>query len=180
MSLGFTFANRHSSGLGVVFNSKNRSISPAKRKNQYYIAGKDGYLDYNDETYDNRVITLEIKLLTNTLSDLRAKVRDVAYWLSGAGNLIFDDENDKAYNAKVFEAIDLEQLYLSGKCNVVFECEPFAQTPNFNQVIRTNVSPNTEIKPTAQGTQDTPCIIIIKNTGTIDITNIEIQRKAGI
>lgn len=178
--IGFTFNNKHSSTLGVIFKSQNRTITPAKRKNQYYVTGKDGYVDYGDETFENRFITVDINLLTNNMADLRAKARDVAYWLSGSGNLIFDDESDKAYVAKVFEAIDLEQLTTTGKSTIVFECEPFAQTPNFNQVIRTNVSPNTEIKPTAQGTQDTPCIIIIKNTGTIDITNIEIQRKAGI
>lgn len=178
--MGFTFNNKHSSDLGVIFKSQNRTIIPAKRKNQYYVTGKDGYVDYGDETFENRFITVDINLLTNNMADLRVKARDVAYWLSGSGNLIFDDENDKAYVAKVFEAIDLEQLTTTGKSTIVFECEPFAQTPNFNQVIETDVSPNTELTLTAQGTQDTPCIIIIKNTGTIDITNIEIQRKAGI
>ena len=137
--------NKHNSEFGVVFNSQNRTITPAKRKNQYYVNGRDGYLDFGDETFENRIITLEINLLTNNMTNLRQKVRDVAYWLSGSGNLIFDDENDKAYVAKVFEAIDLEQLTTTGKANITFECEPFAQTPNFNQSIKNNTTPNSEL-----------------------------------
>ena len=60
--------------------------------------------------------------------ELRENAREVADWLSGTGELIFDDEPDKYYMATIYEYIGIEQLHLLpyGGSEVTFECEPFA------------------------------------------------------
>lgn len=152
---------------------------PAKRSRQYEIEGRHGVVDFGDETYEMRDISIQIVIhgsLTHT--ELRQKVRDAAYWLSGSGNLVFDDEPEKAYTAKIISAISLEQFVTTGMATVVFRCQPFAQTPNFSQVVKTSTARPTLMTVTSGGTQDTPVRIIINNTGTTTIGSIELQRKA--
>lgn len=152
---------------------------PARRVRQYEVEGRHGVIDYGGETYEMRNISLKIVIFgSNTHEELRQKVRDVAFWLSGNGNLIFDDEPDKAYTAKVISQISLDQFVTTGMATVSFQCQPFAQTPNYSQ-INTNITTKpTTTTVTSSGTQDTPAIIIIKNIGTTTIGNIELQRKA--
>lgn len=152
---------------------------PAKRSRQYEVEGRHGVVDFGGEVYDMRDISIKIVIhgaLSHT--ELRQKIRDVAYWLSGSGNLIFDDEPEKAYTAKIISQISLEQFVTTGMATVVFRCQPFAQTPNYSQVVNTSTSRPTLLTVTSTGTQDTPARIIIKNIGTTTIGSIELQRKA--
>lgn len=179
--IGFTFANTHSSELGVYMKSVNRTITPSLRKNEFVIPGRHGTIDFGLNTYENRFITIELNLIKNTLQDLRQQVRDVAKWLSKEGNLIFDDEPDKAYKAKVYDEIDLEQLVTSGVTDITFECQPFAESLEYRQVNISNITTKPYSVPlTVNGTSESCPIITIKNTGSTTIKNITITRKAMI
>lgn len=179
--MGFTFNNKHSSEYGIYIRSIDRSLRPEKRKNLFLINGKHGYLDYGNETYENRYISVELNFIKNSLEDLRTQVRSVAEWLSKQGNLIFDDEPNKAYPAKIYDAISLEQINTTGVTSVIFECQPFAESLQFNQVNIPEVTTKPyEIPVNVSGTSETCCIITIKNTGTTNINNITITRKAAI
>lgn len=176
---GFTFNDRHSSEFRLVAQSDDRSLLPEKRRNEFVIPGRDGAVDYGNNTYEKRVITVKITLVSRNLPDLREAARAAAKWLSGDGLLIFDDEPGKAYRAKVYQPLSITQLVSCGETSVPFECRPFAESPVYNQITEIfNDKPHeTSVAPT--GTQDTPCIIYIKNIGTTDIKNIIITRKAG-
>lgn len=176
---GFTFNDKHSSQFRIVAQSDDRSLLPEKRKNEFIIPGRDGAVDYGNNTYEKRVITVKITLVSRNLSDLRETARTAAKWLSGDGLLIFDDEPGKAYRAKVYQPLSITQLVSCGEASVPFECRPFAESPMYNQIteIFSNKPHETPIVPT--GTQDMPCIIYIKNIGTTNVSNITITRKAG-
>lgn len=178
--IGFTFANITSASLGVYVKSDNRTLAPSLRKNQYIIPGKHGTLDYGNETYDNRLITMQINMVKNSMADLRQQARDVAQWLSKTGLLVFDDEPAKAYNARVYTNIDIDQIATRGISSVTFECQPFAESLNYRQV-NTDITTNgAEVPITVTGTSETGCIITIKNTGATSISGITIRRKAAI
>ena len=132
--VGFTFANTHSSAYGIYAKSINRTIAPSLRKNEFVIPGRHGTIDYGLNTYDKRLISVELNLIKNKLTDLRKQARDVAYWLSKTGMLIFDDEKDKAYQARVYSEIDIEQIATRGISTVIFECQPFAESLEYKQV----------------------------------------------
>ena len=105
---------------------------------------------------------------------VRTRARAVAGWLSGEGLLIFDDEPGKAYSAKVISGVSIEQIAITGRCEVVFLCGPFAESIQYNQQIVNSVSlPHTE-PVNVNGTQETDCLIYITARG--NITNLTVTR----
>lgn len=181
--IGFKFRNIHSSTFGIGVRSDDRSVIPALRKNEFVIPGQHGTIDYGMNTYEKRPISLTLGLLKNQNHEaLRSKARDIAKWISGQGALVFDDEPDKAYDAKVYNYVGIDQIQLlpMGLLTVTFECQPFAESLEYNQVNKNITDNPEEIEVNVNGTIESCCIITIRNTGTSNITNINIKRKAAI
>lgn len=179
--IGFTFANIHSSELGVFSRSINRTMSPSLRENEFIIPGRHGTIDFGSNTYNKRIIEVEINLIKKNLKGLRQQAREVAQWLSKVGMLVFDDEPDKAYQAKIYSQIDIEQIATRGISVIVFECQPFAESLEYRQVNIPSITTKPyELPLNVKGTSETCCIITIKNIGETDIKNITIRRKAAI
>ena len=189
--IGFTFRNIHSSTLQVVAKNVDRSLIPELRKNEFIIPGKHGTVDYGLNTYEKRYITIEIGAFDNTtVEDFRNNSRQIANWLSGKGQLIFDDELDKVYQASVYSAISLDPYnnedyivdpFPAGTMLITFECQPFAESIEYRQVNIPSVTTKPfEIEANVTGTSETGCIITIKNIGTTNVNDISIRRKAAI
>lgn len=175
MSLGFTFNNIHSADMGVVFRSSDRTLLPPKRITQYTIPGRSGTYDIEDG-YDNREITLDVSFIGEAYNypGVRSRARAVAAWLSGEGLLVFDDEPERGYQAKVIDGVSIEQIAITGHCEVVFACSPFAESLEYRQQDAPSVSlPHTE-QVEVLGTQETDCLIYITARG--NITNLTITR----
>ena len=179
MVIGFTFNGRHISAIPhIAMRSVNRNVKPALRKNTIMIPGRDGYLDFGGDTYDSRQISVQIGFACQSFLELRSAARQVAGWLAGSGLLIFDDEPDKAYRAQVVTQIDLEQLRYWGYAEIEFECQPFAEALDFDQLVVEEADSPAEIPFTNRGTQSCSCLIIIRNIGSGDIKNITLTRKS--
>ena len=123
--MGLTFNNKHTSELGLNI----KSYRPIKTEvNDIYldIPGRAGSILVPGKPRD-RFIPVEFGLLASSKSNLRAKTWEIANWLTTEGreNLIYDDELDKIYKAKVEGRVDLEQLFVLGKFVVTFRCDPF-------------------------------------------------------
>jgi predicted phage tail component-like protein len=175
---GFFFNNRHSLDFWMAMEDAHRPLLPALRRNDYEITGRHGTVDFGGETYATRQISIDLCFISDNVRNLQTAARDIAFWLSGKGLLWFDDETDKAYDAVVYEAVDTEQLIRTKRTSVVFECQPFAKTINFLQSVHSGASSGHIMDIFSDGSVPTPVIIIIKNTGAIDIENIAIRRRA--
>jgi predicted phage tail component-like protein len=93
------------------------------------VPGRHGSYDFSDNTFEKRIIEIELRYIGTNFAELRTRARQIAYWLSGFSgtkNLIFSDEPDKQYIAKIYSEIGLANLFKVGECKVQFECEPFA------------------------------------------------------
>ena len=184
MSYGFTFNNQHSSSFHIVMKSVNRTLLPAKRRDGYAIPGRDGtYYGSDTPDYENRQIIVRISFRgeAHNLESLRERIRKIAKWLSAtSGQLIFDDEPDKAYTASVDSGLNLNQLMTWGECELTFNCQPFAESVQYLTEVKDITKNDDTLTVSVDGTQDAPCIITIKNTGTTNITGITIQRKAEV
>jgi|GEM_PF-700498 len=188
--IGFTFRNTHSDSLNVIAKNVDRSLIPSLRKNEFTIPGRHGTVDYELNTYDKRMIRVEIGAFDNEDDNsLRLNARQIAKWLSGKGMLIFDDEPDKAYVASIYSSVGLqsynEEDYIAdplpaGIMQVMFECQPFAESLQYNQVNQNITQNAVSIPINIDGTAEAPCIITIKNNGLNTINNITITRKAAI
>ncbi len=127
--IGFTYNGTHSSEYGIVAKTVNRPILPTLRKRELVVPGKHGTYDFNDNTFENRIIEVELRYIGTSFEELRTRSREIAYWLSGYSeekNLIFDDEDDKWYVAKIYSTVGLTNLFKLGETTIQFECEPFA------------------------------------------------------
>ena len=105
-----------------------RTMLPAMRKREMAIPGKHGIYDFGLNTYDKRIIPVLIQYVGATFNDLRLRARDIAAWLSQTSykELIFSDEPDKYYLAKIYDPVGLETFFRLGKATIQFECQPHA------------------------------------------------------
>jgi len=129
MLIYFTYNNISSKTYGIIAKSVNRPILPVLRRKELTVPGKHGVYCFGDETFDQRIIKVELKYVGTSFTELRTRARQIAYWLSGYSgnkNLIFSDEPDKYYIAKIYPEIGLQNLFCIGQCTVIFECKPFA------------------------------------------------------
>lgn len=127
--IGFTYNGIHSRTYDIVAKTVNRPILPVLRKRELIIPGRHGTYDFNDNTFDKRIIEVELRYVGTNFNELRTRARTIASWLNaydGSKNLIFDDETDKWYTAKIYSEIGLSNLFRLGEATIIFECEPFA------------------------------------------------------
>lgn len=125
---GVTFNGMHSSNYKAYLRSDNRMILPTLNKREISIPGKNGTYDFDENTYENKKIDVHFTIVETSLIELRLKARQIALWLSTTTKkqLIFDDEPDKYYMAKIYGNISLDEIAYTGTFSVSFECEPFA------------------------------------------------------
>ena len=60
----------------------------------------------------------------------KERIREIYRWLSGTGNLIFSEENDKLYHVRSISLAPERLSVRFGKVNVEFTVEPFAYAVN--------------------------------------------------
>ena len=126
--LGFVYGDKHSNDFGIVAKSVSRPILPSLRKRELIIPSRHGTYDFGNNAYENRSISVLLQYIGNSFNELRIRARNIAAWLGNMtyATLTFDDEPDKYYLAKIYNALDLETLFRLGKATVQFECQPFA------------------------------------------------------
>lgn len=177
--MSFTFDGTHCSTFGLVANTK-RSLLPALRKRELTIPGKHGSYNFSDNKYENRQIEVNVKYKSGSMASLRASARNIAAWLSSTGDylrLIFDDEPDKYYLAKLYSEIGLQTLIHTGEATLLFECEPFAYALNENVFTVDITQNNQEFTVTNNGTFETPQVITIVNTGNTAVNGFTLIKK---
>lgn len=127
--IGFTFNGIHSSTYNIVSKSNDRSLLPDQIKKEIIIPGKHGSYDFEDNTYSNRQIKIDISYIGNSIDALRNQMRLISAWLSQSSycKLFFDDEPSVYYWAKVYSSASLTNLFRYGKTSITFECQPMAE-----------------------------------------------------
>ena len=178
--VGFFFANRHSKDFSIMaMENAHRGLLPSLRRNDYEINGRDGTVSFGGESYNTRQIIVDICFIAGNERNLQVLAREVASWLSGDGLLYFDDEPERAYTAKVYEAVDTDQLIRAKRASVVFECQPFAKDITFRQSVHENINNSHMTEIISHGKHATNSIMIfVNNRGNTPITNIRIERRA--
>ena len=177
-SYGFRFKDKHSyTDYGLIMRSKDRSLLPATKRRQINLDFLDGKIDLQKEpVYDNRIISVQLVYRFNTLQEMHAKKRQMAAWLSGLDKLVFDDEPDKYYEAKVFDAISIEQSLKRMVVQVDFECSPFALN-NQQMQVNTITEQGQKFNITIAGNIKTCGKLIITNIGDSVINSLTLRRE---
>lgn len=108
----------------------NWSIIPELRNALETIPGRAGAIDFGGEFGARELELTCVVEPQGTLDGLLAQARSIAEWLNPykeAAQLIFDEEADRYYLARVQSAIDLEVLVTAGRFTIPFICpSPYA------------------------------------------------------
>ncbi|GMQ61207.1 MULTISPECIES: distal tail protein Dit [Vallitalea] len=170
---GLIFNNIHSDTYNLIMRSVDRQLLPVRDKTSIKVSGKAGTANF-DNNYNNRFITIELGFEFSSLQELQLRKREIAKWLSGYGKLQFDDEPDKYYTGRIYNAISFEQDYQLASFQVVFECDTFAygSQVNINNVFNDN---SHTIDITYNGTAETEQVIKVKNIGSNSINGFKIK-----
>lgn len=172
----FSYNGIHSSEFKIISKSINRPILPALRPTLMEIPGRHGSYDFGISTYADRQMEIFIVYIGSSNDELRTRSRDIARWLSSMEyrKLIFDDEPDKFYMAKIFSEVGLQNLNRLGQASITFICQPFAYSVQEYQDIEIIETAAFDLNIEIGGTFETPNIIDLINEGGETIEGFEL------
>lgn len=165
----FSFKNIHASQMGVKCLAFSRTIKAEERNYAFSIPGKNGEYDQTDGSYAMGAITIPLVFIPSASF---VSLRQVAGWLNGEGQLIFDAEPNKAYRASAFAEITASEDVFEQTFSVEFRIFPFAESLEYMQEQALNAALPLTLSPDVQGTQKCPCVIRIKAQSNIDTLTI--------
>lgn len=141
---------------------------PPKRERKLSIPGRSGSYDYGAKNWEERTLRIECMLIRNIT---KAEFREIIYALSKKGRLRLFNEPDKYYMAELYDAPEVQDYYMEEmrSFELSFTCEPFA----YGAVITEPLADGRNIIE-YEGTAETPTVIVLKNTGDEDLTNVTI------
>jgi predicted phage tail component-like protein len=124
----FEYNGIESGTYKIICRSNTRQIFPQMKLRSIEISGKNGVYDFGNNTFGLVNHKAHIMYVGDDLNDLRQQARNIAAWLYSTTweKLLFGDEPDKFYYARVTDSIDLNALLAVGECDITFECQPFA------------------------------------------------------
>lgn len=143
----FSFKGVSSMNMGVFMLELPTRPTPAERGENKDVAGLDGKLWISEYSYER----VQVKVKVECAAD--ADIDAINAWLTGGGDLVFGDEPNRCYHARVIKGADRTHSMprrLQRTWTQVFDCEPF----------RYETVPCDPISP-ASGT-------LITNPGTIE------------
>lgn len=123
----FTF-NGIDSSTYLIVNKVKHSVLPPLEPRLRTAPRRAGAYDFGVDV-GTREIEVDVTVIGTDGADLRGKVRDIAEWLyqEDLCPLVFSDEPDKTYYARLSGDSDLEQIRSFGKGTLAFLCpDPFA------------------------------------------------------
>ncbi|AOY76922.1 distal tail protein Dit [Clostridium formicaceticum] len=182
----FQFKNRHLKEFTAKAKIDNRPLKAAKRIAEETINNRHSSIKF-DDAYNDIIIPVTIFLIEKDITLRRQILREMAYWLDGEGKLIFDDEQDKYYTARVDSGIVTSNDLHFDSFTVEFICEPFAYT-NPILVESKSITSETKLLVTNNGTYETKPVFEINGnatsltimTPTESITLLNINQKTII
>lgn len=179
MTGGFTFRGVHSSRYGVHMQAQGRTLLPPRREGSIVIPGESGCYDgVGGRVYDTRSETFQCGFAKPAGMSVPEVCRELAYWLSGTGRLVLDKEPDKYYLARLSGAPPMEQHLHYGAFTLTWVYNPpFAFGRTVTLPVRDGAN-----APQYQGTAETPCLLVLRNTSGRTIQNITITaiKRSGL
>lgn len=133
MRNGFTFNGRHSSEFEVTVKTKSRPLRPSVKEINIDMPCRDGVYDFSEanpygrEFFNERIFIMVISVYADNLNKMQNKLSAISLWLTGKGELIFDDIPLVKWYGRIFDEI----MYMpehNGRKTVIevsFRAEPF-------------------------------------------------------
>ncbi|MGN0107230.1 MAG: phage tail domain-containing protein [Hominilimicola sp.] len=111
MRNGFKFKDHHSSEFDVTVRTKSRPIRPEAKNFTVDLPCRDGEYDFSlsnpdgREHFYERTFVVTLSLYAQSLTKMQRKLMELSRWLTGRGNLIFDDIPLVVWHGKITDEI---------------------------------------------------------------------------
>ncbi len=136
MKCGFTFKGKHSDDFGAVVRTRSRPIRPEAKTVFAEALAADGSYDFSEANpygryfYNDRIFELELQVGAENLYRLELKISKIARWLTGRGDLIFDDMPHVKWRAAALSEIGFMPELTGHKAalTAVMRVSPFSRT----------------------------------------------------
>lgn len=139
---------------------------PAEKGKLIDVPGVNGKLWQAQNAYDRIIVSLRVVANDN------ANIDDINGWLSGEGDLIFGDEPDRVYHARITKEFSRsnQHVRLRGQAfSISFDCEPFRYSASEAEEAVTATTSATAI-PNPGTIYSEPLLIVSgSGSGTIQI-----------
>lgn len=165
--LGFTFRNQHTSEFqGLVVKTVNNPLLASKRVKRISVPGRDGSYVFEDG-FENKQLEFKCIMAKGNIQERRLRLREIAAWLSGTGDLILDHEPDKTYKiVRSISDVGLTLDKITDEFNIVFEAEPF----QYGELRTVSVDNPTSFTVTNSGNAPAETRISISAAGNVTAT----------
>ncbi|WP_251861038.1 distal tail protein Dit [Clostridium sp. Marseille-Q2269] len=142
MEDGFIWKGIHSSEKGLKIISLPDVTTPELRVEKVVVPGRSGDLTLTDNDYEGEVKSVEFDYFNNNFDDIKT-------WLTGTGEVIFSNEPDRYYKARIINKIALDQVLKKFHSGIVqFDCQPFGYSLNDSPIMKiteNNVTRNSKV-----------------------------------
>lgn len=161
----FIFKGIDSRDMGIAVVGISPIIRAAKKVNEIEIAGRNGILHEDTNTFQNYTKDIECAIKNR---DKQCSFDDICSWLTGSGELIVSSEPDKIYRVFIKNQISIADVLKSfSKFLVQFDCFPFKYSVNKADEEKTLTAPTTVYN---QGTVYSEPVITVYGTGDVTLT----------
>lgn len=134
MRSGFTFKGKHSDSYGAVVKTLSRPIRAEAKTVFFEAPAADGAYDFSDANpyeryfYNDRFFEVQLLVGADNLRALERRVSKIARWLSGKGELVFDDMPFVKWDAAALSEIGFFPELSGHKAalTAVFRVKPFS------------------------------------------------------
>lgn len=128
----FIFNNISSIDMGIIVNKLPPIIKANRDIELIEVPGRDGFITQDLGTYRGIPKAVECSIKDTANIDL------ISSWLTGSGEVIFSNEDDRKYKAVIKNQIDFNKVLRIFRSFIVqFECHPYKYSLN-NEVIIIN------------------------------------------
>lgn len=167
---GFSFRGVHSSKFGIYTQDQNRLLAPPRREGKVVIPGRSGYRDNVGAVYNERIESVLCSFVCPAGKTVPEVCREIAYWLSGSGRLIYDKEPDKFYMARLTGGPPVDYHLHHGEFTLTWVYNPpFA----FGRTVTQPITSGENVIE-YEGTAETPCTIVLRNRSRSNVVNVSI------
>lgn len=123
---GIEFGGVHTSELGLVLKTLQRSAGAEIRRKEVEIPGKDGVYSFPYKKRGNKTHIARLSYVVDDIYDARQKERKIGAWLSPQDAILkFDDEPEIEYIATAYSEIVPSEDTTIREVAIEFECQPF-------------------------------------------------------
>lgn len=142
MPTGFSWNGIDAITKGIITEKLPSRDSAMPRVNKVSVPGRDGFLTIDEKCFEPIVKTVEFHC------DGKVSLDNIKEWLTGNGEIIFENEPDRYYKASILNQISFTDIIPKvQKGIIIFDCQPFGYLITGKTTVTISATNSTIVNP---------------------------------